>query len=416
MTALERRDDAQVVIVGGGPAGAFTAWALADAGVDVLVLDRARFPRDKACSEYLSPEAARLLDRMGVLETVERADPARLTGMRVFAPGGGVIHGEFRAAHGWRGYRDYGLAIRRHTLDTILLDRARAAGAGVEAGTRVADVMREGGRVAGVRVAGASDEARVVRAPLVVGADGLRSVVARRLGLARQSPWPRRIALVTHYEGVAGLGDGGEMHVERGGYFGLAHVGGGVANVAVVIPARRAREIAGDPAAFVERWLGERPDLAERFAHARRVSPVRATGPFASHARRGWVPGAALVGDAADFFDPFTGEGIFAALRGGELLAEHLLHATSRATRGASATDRALGAYDRDRRRAFRGKWIVERAIGAAVAVPALLDRAARVLGRRKDMADLLVGVTGDFVPAREVLRARYLLRLLLPA
>ena len=401
--------DAQVVVVGGGPAGAYTAWSLARAGVDVLVVDRARFPRDKPCSEYLSPEASRLLHAMGVLEEVERLGPARLTGMRVLAPGGATIHGEFRASHGWRGFTDYGLAIRRRVLDDVLLARARSAGARVVEGLRVDDVVEAGGRVAGVRTSGDAGS-RELRAALVVGADGLRSVVARRLGLARTG-WPRRIALVTHYAGVAGLGDAGEMSVERGGYHGIAPVGGGVANVAIVIPERRAREIAGDPAGFVERWIAERPALRERFAGATRVSPVRATGPFASHARRGWAPGAALVGDAADFFDPFTGEGIYAALRGAELLAPRLVGALQ--AHDGVAADRELARYDRDRRRAFRGKWIVERMVGGAVAFPALLDRTARVLARRKDMADLLVGVTGDFVPPREVLRPRYLLRLM---
>ena len=415
MSAAGRRD-AQVIVAGGGPAGAYTAWALASAGVDVLVVDRARFPRDKPCSEYLSPEASRLLHAMGALDAVERLGPARLTGMRVLAPGGRVIHGEFLAAHGWRGFTDYGLAIRRTLLDAVLLDRARQAGARVLEGARVRDLLRDGDRVAGVRVETDAGP-RELRAPLVVGADGLRSVVARRLGLA-QVGWPRRIALVTHHAGVRDLGDAGEMTVERGGYHGIVHVGGGVANVAIVVPAARARELSGDPAAFVDRWIAERPALRERFAGAERVAPVYATGPFASHARRGWAPGAALVGDAADFFDPFTGEGIYAALRGAELLAPRLLAAL--AAPATVAADAELARYDRERRAAFRGKWVVERLVGGAVAFPALLDRTARVLARRKDMADLLVGVTGDFVPPREVLRPRYLLRLmtglLLPA
>jgi flavin-dependent dehydrogenase len=121
--------DAQVIIVGGGPAGSSTAFFLAQLGVDVLVLDKARFPRDKACSEYLSPQASRILEAMGALGEVESSGAAQLAGMRVHAPNGATIHGEFAADHGFRGHRDRGLAVRRTVLDAILLERARAAGA-----------------------------------------------------------------------------------------------------------------------------------------------------------------------------------------------------------------------------------------------------------------------------------------------
>jgi flavin-dependent dehydrogenase len=403
---------AEVIVVGGGPAGASTAYALASGGVDVLLLDRARFPRDKTCAEYLSPQASRILADMGALGEVEAAGAAHLAGMLIRAPSGDVIHGQFAAEHGFRGFRDRGLALRRTQLDAIVLGRARSAGVRVREGVRVTAVETGGGRAVGVRVLDEQGAERVLRAPLVVGADGLRSVVARRLGLARRRRWPTRIALVSHFAGIHGLGECGEMHVERDGYVGIADVGHGVTNVAIVVPASFGREIAADRTAFFDRWIARRPQLAPRFAGARRVSAVRATGPFAAHARRAWAPGAALVGDAADFFDPFTGEGIYAGLRGGELVAP-FLRESLRAPHAAAA-DRALARYEDARRREFGGKWMVERLIGTAVAVPFLINRAAGVLSRRRDMADLLVGVAGDFVPPAEVLNAGYLLRLFL--
>lgn len=401
--------DAQVIVVGGGPAGSSTAFFLAQQGIDVLVLDRARFPRDKTCSEYLSPEASRVLDQMGVLAAIESSGAAQLSGMRVHAPNGATIHGEFAASHGFRGYRDRGLAVRRIILDQILLDRARTAGARVEEETRVVDLLRDSsGRVTGVVTSG-QGTTRELTSRLVIGADGLRSVVGRRLGLVRRAGWPHRIALVTHYRGVENTPDFGEMHVDRGGYCGVASVGNGLVNVAVVVPVSRAAEIAVDKTEFLESWIAERPQLASIFTRAERAGPVRATGPFASSAKQGWAPGAALVGDAADFFDPFTGEGIYSALRGGELLAQF----ASDAVAGAGSPDAPLRAYERARHREFRGKWTVERLVGTAVAFPALINRAANVLSTRRDMADLLVGVVGDFVPAREVLKPGYMLRLL---
>jgi flavin-dependent dehydrogenase len=397
---------ADVVIVGGGPAGSSLAFNLARAGARVVVVDRARFPRSKPCAEYLSPQASRVLADMGVLPAVEASGAAQLAGMVIRAPGGARVVGEF-AGCSIKGFRDRGLSVRREVLDAILLDAARTAGADVREAVQVANVVRDSdGRVAGVRTL----SGEVIAGRITIGADGLRSVVARRLGLARAARWPRRYALVTRYRGVGDIGPCGEMHVERGGYVGIADVGGGLTTVALVVPRRHAAAIAAGRDAFLDRWLTARPQLAGRFAMAERVAPVVATGPFASRARRAWTSGAALVGDAADFFDPFTGEGIYAALRGGELLAPYVL--SSLGADSARASDAPLAAYNRARRREFGGKWIVEWIIGAVVGSPRLTDRAARVLAARKDMADLLVGVTGDFVPAGAVLNARYLLTL----
>ena len=400
-----------VIVVGGGPAGSSAAWHLARAGARVTVLDRARFPRDKPCAEYLSPEASRLLDAMGVLSACERAGASQLAGMAIRAPGGARAEGRFAAAHGFRGYRDRGLALRRTVLDAILLNAARDAGAEVVEGEQVTDVLRAAdGAIAGVRTLDGGGAARERRAALVIGADGLRSVVARRLGLARFARTPRRLAFVTHWRGVREMRGFGEMHVERDGYCGLASVDDGLTNVAIVAPVRAARGAKGRAAEFFDAWIAARPHLAPRFAGAVREGEVRVTGPFAQRARRPWAPGAALVGDAADFFDPFTGEGIYAALRGGELLAPFALEAIGAAS-AAGARD-ALARYAHARRASFGGKWTLEHLVGLAVGSPALMNRAARALAARPDMADLLVGVTGDFVPPREVLSLSFLARL----
>ena len=117
---------------------------------------------------------------------------------------------------------------------------------------------------------------------------------------------------------------------------------------------------------------------------------------------------------AADFFDPFTGEGIYAAMRGAELLSTYAWEAAR--AKNTRLADIALEAYDRCRKHEFAGKWAVERAIAMAIASPAIIDRAARALAHRPELADKLVGVTGDFIPASEVLRPRYILSLLAAA
>jgi geranylgeranyl reductase family protein len=406
MTALRQRAD--VIVVGGGPAGASTAFHLARRGVRVTLLDRARFPRPKPCAECLSPQTSRMLQDLGALDTLENRG-VWLRGMTVRAPNGTIARGDYAASHGFRAWRDAGLSIRREILDAVLVGRARAAGADVVEGIRATDVMRDStGAARGLHVLDHDGSARALAAGMIVGADGLRSVVARRLGLWRRARWPKRISLVAHYADVRDVTDYGEMHVEPDGFVGIAAVDDGLTTVAAVFPQSRGSDISQDRSRFLDAWLASKPQLRDRFAGAHRLAPATAVGPFAAHASRSWHPGALLVGDAADFFDPFTGEGIYSALRGGELASAAVHHAMQHPPDALEA----LRQYEAQRRREFTGKWRVERIIGACVAFPRVVDRAARALAAKKELADLLVGVTGDFVPASAVLRLGYLAQL----
>ncbi len=402
------------VVVGAGPAGAATALHLARAGARVLVLDRARFPRDKPCSEYLSPETTRLLARLGsdVLEAVERAAPARLYGMKVVAPDGSTTCGRFAGAHGWLAPRPYSFALPRTVFDSVLLEAAAQAGATIREGVAVEDLRMDEGAVAGVVGRTGDGRRETYEARVVVGADGLNSVVARRLGLAR-SLGPRRIAFSAHVADVAGVEDMGELHVSEHGYVGLGPIGGAVTTVALVLPLVAVREAGRARAvrAGFFRELERFPGLRGRFDARRLVRRVLVTGPFARWTRASVSPGggALLVGDAADFFDPFTGQGIYSALRGAELAAAAIAAALERA---GPLTGRALAPYRAARRAAFAGKWVLERIIGLGVGWPALTNRVVSRLARRTELADLVFGATGNFVPARRVLAPRVLAHL----
>jgi menaquinone-9 beta-reductase len=331
--------------------------------------------------------------------------------MEVRTPRGARIVGDFAAVRDFRPFHPRGLAIARVQFDALLLQRARGAGVDVREEYRVHDLVYDDrGGIAGVHALGAGGASQDFPARLVIGADGLRSVVARRARLARRLRRPDRLAFVAHYRGVSGVGTRGEMLVERGGYLGIAAVGDGLVNVSLVLerPVATTLLAAGDHERVIERWLEAHTHIASRFTHAQRVDGPMATGPFASRARRAWRPGLALVGDAADFFDPFTGEGIYSALLGAEALAHHAHDALCH------GRWTPLAQYDRWRRREFAAKWRVEALIALAVSRPWLLERAARAFAARPELAHQLVGVTGDFVPAREVLRPRYLRRLLL--
>ena len=393
-----------VIVVGGGPAGSAAAAMLKQRGHDVLMLDEARFPRDKICGESVSPEAWRLLAQLGASGAVRALSLHPLRGMAVTAPDGTCFRGDSRGAS------CPGFAVRREQLDRILLDRAREAGVEVREGLRATGLLQRAGVVEGVTtVNGSGPEA--TRARLVIGADGRRSVVARRLGLLREHRRLRKFAVRGYWEGMEGLEERGEMHGGGGGYCGVAPLSPTRANVTFVLDRREMSEAGGALESFYRRTLRRWPRIAERLARASLLSPPKAIGPLALEASRVSAPGTLLVGDAAGFYDPFTGEGITLALRSAELAAE----VADRCLRSASARAfRVLPDYDRVRHAATRHKFRFNRLLQVVVGRPWLANAAVRRLARRPDLADRMVSIAGDFVPARTALGPGFLLDLLL--
>jgi flavin-dependent dehydrogenase len=201
------------------------------------------------------------------------------------------------------------------------------------------------------------------------------------------------------------------MHVGGGGYCGVAPLSPRLANVAFVLDRREMAASRGDLESFYREALARRwPRVAERLDGARLLEPPRAVGPLALECRAVSAPGAVLVGDAAGFYDPFTGEGITLALRTAELAAEALHDALGRPAR--IPLPRLLG-YEQAREDATRDKFRFNRLLQVAVAWPDAANALARRLARRPDLADRLVGIAGDFVPARAALGPRFLWDLL---
>jgi flavin-dependent dehydrogenase len=384
-----------VVVVGAGPAGAATAILLAEHGLSVRLVDRAQFPRPKICGEYLSPEAPRLLDRLGALKAVD-AVASPLDGMRITAPDGRTIVGTYRPIGSWRPYREHAMAIPREALDAILVERVRALPVDFRERVRVTDVVVEGDRVVGVEAIDGDARRVRLRAALTIAADGRASIVAQRLGL-RRAHRLQRMALVTYVEDVADLGRVGEIFIDPPDYAILNPVAPGRANLSVVVPLAHAAPWSGRLETFFDARVKHLRHLAARVAGARRVAPVRAMGPLAYRVDAPRVGGALLAGDAGGFFDPFTGEGIFTALRDAQLAAETAAEALGRGDVSAGA----LAGYERARRLASADKARVSRAIQFLIAHRSLANLAARLLARRPALLDLLLGVLGDFVPPR---------------
>lgn len=401
------RDGRDVVVVGGGPAGAALACYLRLEGCEVVVIDAARFPRDKICGEAVSPRAWTLFEEMGAAQGVRALDPHPLRGMRLTSPDGTTFQGHYPEGN------PPGLALRRLDLDAALLDRARDLGAEVREGTRATGLLSSRGVVTGVEAEGPGGKAVRLDGRLVVGADGRHSMVAARLHLRRLHPRLRRFAVRGFWEGVEGLGEHGEMHVGGGGYCGVAPLGPCRANVAFVLPAREMSGAGGDLEAFHRATLRRRwPRLAERLERASLTEPPRAIGPLAVEARPIAAPGALLVGDAAGFYDPFTGEGVTLALSTARIAATAITGAL-RAPDAAARLSHRLEGYERDRDAATRDKFRFNRLLQVAVGWPAAGNLVARRLARNPRLADRLVGIAGDFVPARTAFGAQFLWDLL---
>ena len=400
--------DADVIVVGGGPAGSVSARLLAERGHHVLLVDKARFPRHKACSEYVNPAGARLLVKLGLAGDLEALGAHRMEAMLIHAPGGHRFLADFGVAE--PGSRALGLS--RSRLDSLLLNHAREAGVEVHEGLHVRDILVADGSVQGVE--GTVDGGRVIlRAPLTIGADGRHGVVSRALGLDVPLRWPRRTGLVAHYRGVAGLGAWGEMHVApaRQGYVGLAPLEEGLTNVAVVAASTAVANRPESLEAFFTDSLSNIPAVASRLAGAERVGGIRGIGPMARRARKVVGDGVVLVGDAASFLDPFTGDGIHEALLGATLLAP----VADDALRMGDLSPQRLAPYRAARRHTFWAKRQVCWLVQGFISTPALMNYAAARLARRATTAQTLAGVLGDLYPARQGLSPLFLAQLLRP-
>ncbi|MEK6529351.1 MAG: NAD(P)/FAD-dependent oxidoreductase, partial [candidate division NC10 bacterium] len=309
------------IVVGAGPAGSAIAILLAEHGHSVLLLDKAAFPRPKICGEYLSPEASRVLDRLGVLKSVDAAGAVPLRGMRITAPDGTVLEGRYPTEGPYRGYRDHALAIPRLALDQILVERVKALPVDVRERHRVEDLLLDGGRVVGVRGVGPDGAAFEARSLLVVGADGRQSLVARRLDLMEAHPL-RRLALLTYVGGIGDFGDCGEIYVDPPDYAILNPVAPGTVSLSLVVPLDHAAPFSGKLEAFFHARVKQLDHLWPRISAMRRLGPVMALGPLAYRVAPPRQAGVLLVGDADGFYYPFSGEGIYTALRSAELAAE----------------------------------------------------------------------------------------------
>jgi geranylgeranyl reductase family protein len=413
-------DQADVIVVGAGPAGSTTAFYLAQAGLDVLLLEKSRFPREKVCGDGLTPRGVRALVAMGI-SVSEEDGWVRNKGLRVIGAGQ-------RMELPWpelSSYPGYGLVRPRTDLDQMLARRAEQAGARLLEGVTVTGPVLDDrtGRITGV-TAKAADGAgeRTYRARVVVAADGNSSRLSVSMGLRKRDDRPLGVAVRTYYrsprhdddylESWLDLWDGDRLLPGYGWIFGM---GDGTSNVGLGLMNTSAAFGHTDYHGLLHKWLAGMP--AEwGFTEENRTEPIRGAAlPMGFNRTPHYYQGLLLVGDAGGMVNPFNGEGIAYAMESGEILARTVAQALARARR--AETERVLAGYPKALSQAYGGYYAAGRvfvkAIGRpglmrfatkhSMSRPALMGFALKVLANltdpRGDAADRLVNGLSKLVP-----------------
>jgi len=371
--------DYDVIIAGGGPAGASTAIHLVTGGARVLLVEQKKFPRAKLCGEFISPECWPHFERLGVADRMLAAGPAKLTETIFYSRQGKSVC----VPSAWFGASGVALGLSRAEMDEQLLRRASDAGAQVLENTPVADLLFDKDRVAGLRVKRDGREVSY-RAPLTIDATGRTRALARRIGRPRNKTKPHRASLVAfkaHLENTRVAPGACEIYFYRGGYGGLSSVENGLSNLCFIASAREVREYGADAERVMRAVVCQNRRAAYALAPARACTPWLAVS-LEDFGRHTVTPahGLLAIGDAASFIDPFTGSGMLMALQSGELAAgvisDHI-----RAIRSGAGLAELETAYASAYRKRFHSRLRVCSMMRRAAFVPGLAQLAIRVFG-----------------------------------
>jgi geranylgeranyl reductase family protein len=373
-------DSADVIVVGAGPAGSSTAFHLAQAGLDVLLLEKSYFPREKVCGDGLTPRAVKQLVGMGIpLNAEDGWFPNK--GLRII--GGGV-----RLELDWpdlASYPGYGLMRSRRGFDESLARAAGKAGARLLEGVNVTGpVLDDSGRITGVTARADGDGApRSYQARVVVAADGNSSRLSLAMGLAKRDDRPLGVAVRTYYtsprhdddylESWLELWDGDRLLPGYGWVFGA---GDGTSNVGLGLLNTSAAFQHTDYRGLLRRWLAGMP--AEwGLTEEHRTEPIRGAAlPMGFNRTPHYTRGLLLAGDAGGMVNPFNGEGIAYAMESGEIVARVITQALARPDQ--AGAERALHGYPQALRDAYGGYYTLGRKFVGAIGHPWVMRFATR--------------------------------------
>jgi geranylgeranyl reductase family protein len=377
--------DADVIVVGAGPGGSAAAYHLASTGLDVLLVEKTAFPREKVCGDGLTPRAVRSLVEMGV-DTSPAAGWARNRGLRIV--GGGV-----RLELPWpdlASWPDYGLVRPRLDFDDLLARHAVKAGARLHESTAVTGPLVDEriGRIIGVRARSGPDREPVTfRAPLVVAADGNSARIALSLGIRRREDRPLGVAVRRYYRSTRTDDDHLESHLELWegrpgesrllpGYGWIFGVGDGTSNVGLGLLNTTDAFQNTNYQDLLRRWLAALPPQWG-FTEENATGPVRGSAlPMGFNRTPHYRDGVLLVGDAGGMVNPFNGEGIAYALESGRHAAEVVVQALARAQ--GPARERALGHYPELMRARYGGYYTLGRYFVQLIGNPTIMALGTR--------------------------------------
>jgi len=387
--------DCDAVVVGAGSAGLAFAARLAELGRSVVVLEADAELRRPVCGEYLCPSGVTVIRELGWDDLLEGCPPIR--GMMLASPAGRIVTGDFPddGAHG------DGCSVDKRRFLGALLARAERAGARVRFSSRVEamHLERAGWRV---RLSGGEE----IAAPLLIGADGRRSIVARSLGLAVEPDGNRasqRVAVRGFVTPLSPPERRGEMHLfSDGSYIGMNPISDEEVNASICLDRERLRELGGPAGAF-RTLVGDSARLSARYDWAT-LRDVRGAYPIRHRVRSPIARRAALIGDAGGFLDPLTGEGMSIAIWTGSMLADLVAGPLGRG--GERDLSLALRTFARRKRARLGAKRILSLALQGVIRRPWLCEAIARGLAGSPERTRAFLGAIGNhYTPISAALR-----------
>ncbi len=388
--SLRIGESADVIVVGAGPGGSATAAYLAMSGLDVLLLEKTRFPREKVCGDGLTPRAVRELVTLGI-PTPADDGWIKNHGLR-------IIGGGMRLQLDWPDNSDfppYGLVRTRMDFDEILAQHAVKHGARLHEATNVVGpILDSSGSIVGVRAKAVDDSGRAsgpelsFHAPLVIAADGNSSRLSLSMGREKRDDRPMGVAVRTYYTSVRHDDDYLESWLELWskpdngpevllpGYGWIFGVGDGTSNVGLGILNTSKAFGKVDYKDVMRRWVATMP--AEwTYNDETMTMPIRGAAlPMGFNRQPHYDRGLLLVGDAGGMVNPFNGEGIAYAMESGRLAAEVVAQAFAR--QDDAGRERVLQSYPTVMKDALGGYYTLGRWFAKAIGNPEVMRLATK--------------------------------------